>query len=154
MFDTQKRQLKVSLHQFTDLHLIEQTSIHITPFSDLQANGVHVYYTRHVHAPNTYGGRSITRMSPKLCCQFMSTKLCLCLMLAKLCLYLGQTCAFNNFSTPAKVRIELISNFCFYCLPLYYPNGICPMGKSGCLLQGKPAATESLYPTYGTCWLF
>ena len=27
-------------------------------------------------------------------------------------------------------------------------------GKSGCLPRGKPAATESRYPTYGACWVF
>ena len=44
----------------------------------------------------------------------------------------------------------------FYSFPLqlYCPNGISPKGNSGCLPQGKPAATESLYPTYGACWVF
>ena len=27
------------------------------------------------------------------------------------------------------------------------------MGKSGCLPLGKPAATESRYPTHGACWV-
>ena len=39
-------------------------------------------------------------------------------------------------------------------LQLYCPNGISPMGNSGCLPQGKPAATESCYPTYFACWVF
>ena len=39
-------------------------------------------------------------------------------------------------------------------LQLYCPNGICPMGNSGCFPQGKPAATESRYPTYCACWVF
>ena len=28
------------------------------------------------------------------------------------------------------------------------------MGNSGCFPQGKPAATESRYPTYDACWVF
>ena len=27
------------------------------------------------------------------------------------------------------------------------------MGNSGCLLRGKPAATEARYSTYGACWV-
>ena len=37
---------------------------------------------------------------------------------------------------------------------LHCPNGISPMGNSGCSPLGKPAATESRYPTSGTCWVF
>ena len=33
-------------------------------------------------------------------------------------------------------------------LQLYCPNGISPMGNSGCFLRGKPAATELRYQTY------
>ena len=44
--------------------------------------------------------------------------------------------------------------FTFYFLRLYCPNGISPMGNSGCLPLGKPAATESRYPSYGACWVF
>ena len=36
------------------------------------------------------------------------------------------------------------------CRPIW----ISPMGNSGRLLRGKPAATESRYPTYGACWMF
>ena len=39
-------------------------------------------------------------------------------------------------------------------LQLYYPNGTSPMKNSGCLPRGKPAATESCYPTYGARWVF
>ena len=42
----------------------------------------------------------------------------------------------------------------FYFLRLYCPNGISPTGNSGCFPWGKPAATESRYPTYGACWVF
>ena len=28
------------------------------------------------------------------------------------------------------------------------------MGNSACFPRGKPAATESSYPTYGACWVF
>ena len=37
---------------------------------------------------------------------------------------------------------------------LFCPSGISPMGNSGCLPWGKPAATESHYPTSGACWVF
>ena len=62
-----------------------------------------------------------------------------------------------------KVSLEPISPkstllnffFVFFCiLQLYCPNGISPMGNSGCLPRGNPAATESRYPTYGACWVF
>ena len=33
------------------------------------------------------------------------------------------------------------------------PNGISPMGNSGCFLRGKPAATESRHPTNRACWV-
>ena len=41
-----------------------------------------------------------------------------------------------------------------YFLQLYCPNGISPMGNSGCFPRGKRAATESRYPTYGACRVF
>ena len=31
---------------------------------------------------------------------------------------------------------------------------ISSMGNSGCFPRGKPAATESRYPTYDACWVF
>ena len=36
---------------------------------------------------------------------------------------------------------------------MYCPNGISPMGNSGCFPRGKPAAAESRYATYGACWV-
>ena len=39
-------------------------------------------------------------------------------------------------------------------LQLYCPNGITPMGNSGCSPQGKPAATESRYPAYSARLVF
>ena len=42
--------------------------------------------------------------------------------------------------------------FCF--LQLYFPNGNSPIGNSGCLPRGKPAATKSHSPTFGACWVF
>ena len=35
----------------------------------------------------------------------------------------------------------------------YCPNRISPTGNSGCFPRGKPAATESRYPSYGACRL-
>ena len=46
------------------------------------------------------------------------------------------------------------SFFFFNFLQLYCPSGISPMRNSGCLPLGKPAATESRYPSYGACWVF
>ena len=42
----------------------------------------------------------------------------------------------------------------YFILQLNRPSEISPMGNSGCLLRGKPAAAESRYPTYGACWVF
>ena len=39
-------------------------------------------------------------------------------------------------------------------LQLYCPNGVSPMRNLGCFPQGKPAATESNYPTHSACWVF
>ena len=39
-------------------------------------------------------------------------------------------------------------------LQLYCPIGIPSMGIAGCFPWGKPAATESRYPTYCACWVF
>ena len=52
------------------------------------------------------------------------------------------------------IIIIIINLFTFHFLHLYFPNGISPMGNSGCLPRGKPAAAESRYPTYGACWAF
>ena len=42
----------------------------------------------------------------------------------------------------------------FYFLQLHCPDGIFPTGHSVCFPRGKPAATESRYPTYCACWVF
>ena len=42
----------------------------------------------------------------------------------------------------------------YFILQLRCPAGISPKGNSGCFPQGKPAATELLYPKYGACWVF
>ena len=44
--------------------------------------------------------------------------------------------------------------YIFHVLQLYCPNGTSPIRNSGCFPRGKPAATESCYPTYGACWVF
>ena len=53
-------------------------------------------------------------------------------------------------------NFTLFSFFFFFLklLQLYCPSGISPIENSGCLPCGKPAATESRYPTYGACWVF
>ena len=58
-----------------------------------------------------------------------------------------------------KSYFSAIFLFFFYFLLFNFsncicPNGIAPMGNSGCLPWGKPAAGESHYPTYGACWVF
>ena len=49
--------------------------------------------------------------------------------------------------TTARARFLLLLLYFFYLLQLYCSYGISPMGNSGCLPRGKPAATESDYPT-------
>ena len=44
--------------------------------------------------------------------------------------------------------------FIYLFIQLYYSFGISPMRNSGCSPRGKPAATESRYPTCGACWVF
>ena len=41
-----------------------------------------------------------------------------------------------------------------FILQLYCPIGISPMGNLGHFPWGKPAATESHYPSYGACQVF
>ena len=36
---------------------------------------------------------------------------------------------------------------------LFRPIGSSPLGNSGCFPRGKPAASESCYPTYSACWV-
>ena len=61
---------------------------------------------------------------------------------------------FLSLSLSLSLFLSLTFFFFFCLLQLYYPNGITPVGNSGCLPRGKPAATESRYPTYGACWVF
>ena len=56
-----------------------------------------------------------------------------------------------TLNTPTSINTSLFTS---HFLQLYCPNGISPMGNSGCLPWGKPAGTESRYPTYGACWVF
>ena len=44
--------------------------------------------------------------------------------------------------------------FLFLFYNYIVPLGFLPWEFSGCFLRGKPAATESRYPTYDACWLF
>ena len=53
-----------------------------------------------------------------------------------------------------KLCLEYIFYFFYFFLQLYCPNRISPTANSSCLPWGKPAATESCYPTYGACWVF
>ena len=54
-------------------------------------------------------------------------------------------------------QTTFFSNFFFHsyndCYN-YCPIGISPTENSDRFSQGKPAATESRYPTYGACWVF
>ena len=67
-----------------------------------------------------------------------------------------------NARTFENADLDLYTTFHFYFLHffLYYflqlscPSGISPTGNSGYLPRGKPAVTESRYPTYGACWMF
>ena len=51
-------------------------------------------------------------------------------------------------------EVHTLFNVFINFLQLYCPNGISPMGNSGCFPRGKPAATESRYQTYGANWVF
>ena len=64
--------------------------------------------------------------------------------------------SFTNITSTFEPSLASDSklHFLFYFLQLYCPNGISPMGNSGCLPQGKPAVTELCYPTWGACWVF
>ena len=61
-----------------------------------------------------------------------------------------------SISSASWTAVVMIIGRFFYLfiLQLCCPNGISLMENSGCLHRGKPAATESRYPTYGTCWVF
>ena len=65
--------------------------------------------------------------------------------------------------TPTAILLQSLL-FSFFCVcvylfktffkQLYCRNGIPPLGNSVCFPQGKPAVTESRYPTYGLWWVF
>ena len=62
-----------------------------------------------------------------------------------------------SHTTHSQVKAKLSYTHTHLPLPLlqlYCPNGIDLMGNSGCFPRGKPAATESPYPTYGACGVF
>ena len=69
-------------------------------------------------------------------------------------------CKQNVFSVASERTEQILySKFSFYILflillQLYCPNRISPMGNSGCFPRGKPAVTESRFPTYDACWVF
>ena len=52
-----------------------------------------------------------------------------------------------------SVFAKLHKPFLSFFLQLYCPIGISPVGNLSCFPRGKPAATESRYPTYGLCWV-
>ena len=51
-------------------------------------------------------------------------------------------------------RSDFYFSFFLFFYNCIVPFGITPMGILSCPPQGKPAATESCYPTYGVCWVF
>ena len=62
----------------------------------------------------------------------------------------GCTTESESRSGPSRlysVSLLHVDFFFLNFLQLYCPNGIYPMGNSGCFPRGKPAATESRYPT-------
>ena len=60
---------------------------------------------------------------------------------------------YNNFFYPKLLLLEQLG-FKKTFVQLYCPNGIYAMENSGCFPRGKPAVTESRYPTYCACWVF
>ena len=63
-------------------------------------------------------------------------------------------CRFNCFLQKFRGLTWVGSSSRIFFLQLDCPTGISPMGNSGCYPRGKPAATESRYPTYGACCVF
>ena len=64
----------------------------------------------------------------------------------------GQNC--STFVPSAQwFDIQDLEMKIFLCATLLF-NWDSPMGNSGRFPMGKPAATESRYPTNGACWLF
>ena len=64
---------------------------------------------------------------------------------------------FWKYSFPNKSEFlkTIFLTFLFKSLlTTVLPNGISPMGNSGCSSQVKPVATESRYPTYSAYWVF
>ena len=55
------------------------------------------------------------------------------------------------YSLDSVSAIEAIT---YFFVTTFYPSGFSPMKYSGSFPWGKPAATESRYPTYGACWVF
>ena len=60
----------------------------------------------------------------------------------------------SSFFGSTGILFLLFFFLFFNFLQLYCPNGISPMGNSGCFPRGKPAAKESRYPTHSACWVF
>ena len=54
-----------------------------------------------------------------------------------------------EWSTSYISHISYIYIYNFYC-----PIRISSKENVGCFPRGKPAVTESCYPTYGACWVF
>ena len=65
----------------------------------------------------------------------------------------------QSYSVMAQNSFK-VNSYHFYftlknkILQLYCPSGYSPMENSGCFPRGKPAATESRYPSYGACLMF
>ena len=64
----------------------------------------------------------------------------------------GKNVVKNLAGKHTLVPIPLFKKIILY--KMYYPNGISPMRNLACFLWGKPAATESRYPTFSACWVF
>ena len=60
----------------------------------------------------------------------------------------------QNQKQKKQNKKVLLFFFLLYFLQVYCPSGISPMGNSGCLPRGRPAATESRYPTYSAYLMF
>ena len=53
-----------------------------------------------------------------------------------------------------SLLFTLIFTFLLFFLTTVLSRGISPIGNSGCFPRGKPAATESRFPTFCACWVF
>ena len=70
-------------------------------------------------------------------------------------LFPSKMISWHNKFCPIQPVIHHHRNFSLWVLfTIVLSKEISPMGHSGCIPWGKPAATESCYPNYNAYWVF